>query len=499
MWALVCLVGLLLASRAAFADGKGFVRAVQNVPTPDQRVAIVFDGKQQSLIVDTTLATAEKEAVWIVPVPSEPTIEAVSEGFFPTLEVVFGPRVVRPSGLWLAAVPGLAVVVLLAARIKNPWLSAILWVPAALIFVVVFFLSTLSRASSRPIPVADVTVLSCDRVGVFDTAVIRGQDGKAVVEWLNSHGYHTPDASLPVFDIYAKEGWCFAAARLNAGDDGAGPLRPHPLALRFATSKAVYPVRLTGVQSETCRAKLWVFAKQQAVGDSLRPRLVARVLTPSNEHVSRAGETRRLQHSGVEALIAGQTFVTVLEGELTPEQMSRDIWFSWQPPRNGRGWNVYEHSTARSRAVDGGLSALLTGLAFVLAPVGSRRASWRRIGTAPCVGGAFVGPWLYLSVERVETRRVSIHRHQDNLISDAMSRAIEKAPTETGCDELSALARAEVAAAIGEVKSAHGAASAISQLSEGDGPNQYRLECRAGRIVARYVDPLGREEEVETD
>ncbi len=494
------VLGLL--SPIAGADGKGFVRAVQNVPTPDQRVAIIFDGTQQTLVVDTTLATNETEAAWIVPVPTEPTIKAVSEGFFPVLDIAFGPRVVSRWTAWLAAIPALVVLLLLADKIRPPWLRAIVVVPTVLLALAMCLLPSLGRASSRPIPLPGVTVLAQERVGVFDTAVIRGDTGEAAAKWLEANGFHIPSAVRPALDAYAKDGWCFAVARVGAANDSAREpeaLRPHPLAFRFKTDRAVYPLRLTAVQSEPCRVKLWVFAQQQARIDGLRQKLVARVPGPLEEYQQTSTPTRRARHSGVNELIAGQTVVTVLEGELSPGQMSRDAWLTWSPLGNGREWEVYERRTALIRAIDVGLVVLFIGLAFLLAPAGRLRASWARIGKVLAALSIGVAMWLHFGVERVDVRNVRYHKRWDRMISMAMSEAVKAAGQDADCPTLLAKAQRAVQRDIDEYWPEQERRSPDDRPSLGDGPNQYQLFCDNGKLTARYVNPLGWEEDIQPD
>lgn len=499
---ILALLAAISLCHTAHADGKGFVRALQNVPTPDQRIAIVFDGTHQTLIVDTTLATAEKDAAWIVPLPSEPTIEAVSEGFFPVLEIAFGPRVVSRWTAWLAVIPGIIVVLLLTARIRIPWLRALVAAPTVLLALTMCLLPSLGRASSQPIPLPGVTVLARERVGVFDTAVIRGETGEAATKWLDANGFHTPSAARPALDAYAKDGWCFAVARVHATDGNTaepGTLRPHPLAFRFKTGRAVYPLRLTGVQSEPCRVKLWVFAQEQASVEGLRQKLAAQVPAPNDPYQESTTPTRRPSHSAVNTLIARQPVVTVLEGELSPKQMSRDAWLSWEPLGGGKGWEVYERHTALIRAIDVGLVVLLIGLAFLIAPAKKLRASCTRIGTALAISSIGVALWLHFGVERVDVRKVSVRHGWEHTLSKALSEAVKTAGHNADCPTLLARAQAAIDASIEEDWPARYGQPPEGRLSIGDGPNQYQLFCSDGKLTARYVNPLGWEEDVQPD
>src|SRR6185503_7857538 len=91
-----------------------------------------------------------------------------------------------------------------------------------------------------------VSILSRETVGVYDTTTLAAKDPQALVEWLHDNGYVLPPEANSVVSNYAKRGWVFVAAKLRR-DTAAHAMRaPHPLCFTFQTDKAVYPMRLTG-------------------------------------------------------------------------------------------------------------------------------------------------------------------------------------------------------------------------------------------------------------
>jgi hypothetical protein len=67
----------------------------------------------------------------------------------------------------------------------------------------------------------------------------------------------------PIIADYAKQGWVFAAAKLSR-PDATDKTSPHPLAFMFKADRAVYPLRLTGVENHRCLVELYVFGESRA-------------------------------------------------------------------------------------------------------------------------------------------------------------------------------------------------------------------------------------------
>lgn len=95
---------LALFATAAVADGKAFTPPQKaKVEMADQRALVHFDGKQETLVIDTQIkpveagagAAAEKQSyAWVVPLPAVPTkVEAGTVGMFDTLRELTRPDV----------------------------------------------------------------------------------------------------------------------------------------------------------------------------------------------------------------------------------------------------------------------------------------------------------------------------------------------------------------------------------------------------------------------
>ena len=96
---LVLATALVCAAAApTLADGKGFAPPqAGSVQTADQRAAIVWMDGHQKLVIETTLRSSAAELAWVVPTPAVPEVEPATQGFFPTLDYLFAPRLVTMS------------------------------------------------------------------------------------------------------------------------------------------------------------------------------------------------------------------------------------------------------------------------------------------------------------------------------------------------------------------------------------------------------------------
>jgi len=376
---------LLLLAPSARADGTIFTTLEQ--PTiPTQSALIAWDGTHQTLAIETTFsnpgAAPESRYAWVVPVPSEPELKAATTGLFPTLRAITGPRIDdgRNGGLWLLLPAALlALAVWMLVWLPFPVAGRVVAAGFAVIVLGIACMPMFSRARSmQSVASADVEVLSAQPVGSYDTAVIRSDTGDAIAAWLTDAGFTIPPEARPVLDAYAKEGWCFVAARLRAPSSApADRIVPHPIAMTFKADAPIYPMRLTGVgASADLQLDLYIFADQRAhipgfaVLESARTHSnlddAPRFLRPSKEVV--------LGHAGLIELAGGLPVATRLRHVLSPQDMTRDIAIGFIP---------FTHTRAELFTRPGALVALapaasiaLVVLSLLIALARVARARW---------------------------------------------------------------------------------------------------------------------------
>ena len=126
--------------------------------------------------------------VWIVPVPSQPTVEKADGSVFQDLSKETFDYAIDYTDF--------------------PGLNLMAW-------------GTTSGGSVSP----DVTPVEWqERIGDYEVALLRPVGGEDAVQWLNTNGYAVPEAINPILEDYVREGWWMVAAKIRPG----GPHTDHP-------------------------------------------------------------------------------------------------------------------------------------------------------------------------------------------------------------------------------------------------------------------------------
>jgi len=86
-----------------------------------------------------------------------------------------------------------------------------------------------------------VSVVRRERVGPYDTVVLRSEDPEALRDWLVVNGYAIPDEIQPVIDAYVDEGNDFLALRLAPG---AGVSQMEPVRVITPGGDYLLPLRM---------------------------------------------------------------------------------------------------------------------------------------------------------------------------------------------------------------------------------------------------------------
>jgi hypothetical protein len=337
---IAALIVALTAVPGAAADGKYFARAeVDNDPTiPAQRAIVRFVNGEEVIVVESIVDSNGGELGWIVPVPSRPTnVQAMTPGTIETLDRIMAPRIETGGGwtsimLLLGALAFLVALVCLAHVAKwscNP-IAVTLVVLMGIALVLFLMLPAVGRARGYS-AVPGVEIVSAQRVGAYDTAVLQATAGEDVVQWLNDNEFRSSPESVATFDAYVRDGWAFVVAELAPGD--GEEVQPHPLAITFATDEAVYPMRLTGVTTQPLQLDLFVIAAEEAGIDQLDTwrveRLTKATLTHALGHDVPGFESEasnlRIGHPSLLPLLFDGCTVTRLRGDLEPEDMATDF------------------------------------------------------------------------------------------------------------------------------------------------------------------------------
>jgi len=407
------LAALLAITPAALADGKIFrtqTADLTNVPMPDQRAAICFDGTHETLVIESGFTGAPNSETtgdihhgyaWVVPLPAVAEVSEATPGTFPSLRALFSPRVEQRSYVAAGFIGVLVLFVLLVGVYVGRWGCVVLAIGGVLLVVVSLPFLGGARATIS-VPTADVTVLSRTNLGMREVTQVTGS-ADALLNWLAAQGVAISPSVSRVVDDYARDGWVFAAITMQLDSDAAKTeLSSPPLVFRFPTTQAIYPMRLTGADAQIpLDVELFVFSNGTASADGFKGLASAPVLTVPNPNpfrrpyfIDRVTEEIEISHPALVPMVGGITHATHLRGVLSPSDMSRDVTLKVGSPRTF-GRVAYSRDAAFNLAIEAAIWVLI--LAIVVVAIWERAKVERRrlrphlfLASCVCAAAAFV-------------------------------------------------------------------------------------------------------------
>ncbi len=348
-WVVILLM-LSVFRPSARADGKVFAQPIAtSVTTPDQRAMLYYSNGVERLVIETSFVGAGTNFAWVVPLPAPPRIEAVATNFFSCLNLAYQPHLIREADPWwlLFLLVGYAVGTgIWAYRRKHLerwfWYNLLIFVLLLLLLPMFATAGLSARSAASTSSINGINVLERQSVGIYNTVTLSGTNGTALLDWLNANGFATPKSALPAITSYAAQGWVFVAATVNREVSAGTSSRPHPLCFTFKTDKAVYPLKLTGVENPQCTIELFVFGPERAEAPGFRVEYcgIPAASQPAAKDewfqqrelfgAARPGDFK-FGNPEVLRLAFPATVTTRLVGTLTAEQMQSDAWISWSP------------------------------------------------------------------------------------------------------------------------------------------------------------------------
>ena len=227
------LIGVLLPAMIALGDGGMFFRRIsyEDILQPTQKVYIRWDGSQEDLLIQTKYEGPAEEMVWIVPVPSEPTVETGNGTIFEELS---------DRTDW----PDIAATSFTGIRGQSFGISVPTGIPS-------------TGGASTPVQWRR-------RIGDYDVVLLRPTGAEDVIQWLATNGFGMPDKVVPILEDYIEDGWWMVASRIHPdaltditrGKLASGTLSP--LRLRFPSSNCVYPLRLTSMAAAEVEELIYI-------------------------------------------------------------------------------------------------------------------------------------------------------------------------------------------------------------------------------------------------
>lgn len=293
-----------LLSRRALTAATAVALAINAFPTPSwscggffcsnfpmnqtsERILFIAEEEQLSVHVQIQFAGTAEDFAWILPVPSVPQLSVSHNEIFRQLQFATQPTFVLD---WP----------------EQSECDFRMW--------------TLGSEEDGAVVVQrDVDVVSEDRVGPYETAIIRSENAEAILDWLTSNGYQLGELGAELLAPYVEDGFLFLALRL-AADSEIGDLQP--IAMTYAGGQPMIPIRLTAVATEPDLGVFaWVLGPARAVPiNYLHVQINEALIDWFNGGFNYADVVTQAANEA-----GGQSFVTDYAG--TPQIMDRRLFW----------------------------------------------------------------------------------------------------------------------------------------------------------------------------
>jgi hypothetical protein len=227
---LVLAAGLTIAAPAyACACGALVDQPGGDTEVTSETALVVWDGETETIVLRLSTRTDAVNAGLLVPTPSPATADLADEQVFTDLADVTAPRT---ESRWHLFGP--------------PLLGG----------------GGGGDDTSAGGPSGGVEVLASVDLGPLRATTIAAANTPALQSWLTSHDYDASPDLLASVAPYVQEGWTFVAVQLTtAGESLDGDLPP--IAMRFTSHKAVYPMRMSSTADDAQQPLVYVLAQHR--------------------------------------------------------------------------------------------------------------------------------------------------------------------------------------------------------------------------------------------
>lgn len=251
----LALAILVVVAVAVLASIPEDVRGCAVVPPPNQRVAIaheeafiVWDEKTKTehFIRSANFHGSSYSFGFLVPTPTPPDLDVVSDELFHELETITAPKVEYREQV---------------KEVVKPFLPECQFASAPLLRNEVL---GPTHGQFRA-PEGEVEVLEQKRVGDFDVAVLYFRPGEGdgpdrgqqeLAKWLAKNGFEAPPGIEAWLGKYVNDQWCITAFKIAKWVQENRPKLPvdyldhtmRPIRMSFKTEKPFYPYREPAVE-----------------------------------------------------------------------------------------------------------------------------------------------------------------------------------------------------------------------------------------------------------
>lgn len=198
-----------LSSSQVKADGGAFYPPGFYVSETGQKALIYYQNQTENLVVSTSFQGNSKDFAWVIPTPNKPEVFKSDNSIFAELQKITNTSDNISS---------------ISKSMPN--------------------LGTMTESS--------VEVIEEKTIDIYDTAVLKATDDKALAQWLQDHGYSFPQNKSYMLSDYINNDWYFVIAKIQdiliqdseiSNQLSSGTVTP--LRLQFQSNKIIYPMKLT--------------------------------------------------------------------------------------------------------------------------------------------------------------------------------------------------------------------------------------------------------------
>lgn len=320
------LIGLTAWYSSAVCACGGLFSPESQLAQNAERIIFTDNGDGTiSAIIQIQYTGYEEEFSWILPIPEAIPAEAIevpetAQNAFQALELGTQPIYRNP---------------------KRPLCMAEFELP--------------SRGVGSEGAAGGVDVFSSGTVGPYAFDVISSEDPTALIDWLRGNRYQVTAEMEPLINVYVQEGMHFLAMQLAPE---AGTQDIQPIKITFHAERPMIPIRIAAVAAQpNTNILVWFFAPAQAVpANYATMQIAAEELTfySENSHNYHTLLQQRADEFQGRAFIteyaqptrAGQfydpllvelsqqhTYLTRLRAILSPEEMTLDPMFDYDPTK----------------------------------------------------------------------------------------------------------------------------------------------------------------------
>ncbi|MBC8424133.1 DUF2330 domain-containing protein [bacterium] len=231
------LLTLLLSTLHSTACADGFFvwrNEDLDIHEPQQKALISFHEGVEELVIEVKFEGAVEDFAWLVPLPAVPEVRAVDKYLFEAL----------------------------SKATQDPQVG--------------YGLHQMTASLGISDGLGDVDVISRQKVGVYDLAVLAGGSEGRLASWLEREGFRIPDHGTGIVDEYLERDWVFAAMRIDPSEMGVDTVAAsladgtiEPILFRFPAVEPVYPLRISSIMGQASEILLYVLADEALVPEPM--------------------------------------------------------------------------------------------------------------------------------------------------------------------------------------------------------------------------------------